>query len=228
MNESIAILAGTAAIIGLGHTLAGPDHYVPLIVMSKARNWSLQKTLWITLFCGVGHVIGSVALGLIGASLGIALGKLEMLEAWRGNLAAQLLIAFGFTYCVWGMHHAIKRKTHTHRYLDKEGLIHEHEHPHEKSGRTITPWVLFAIFVLGPCEPLIPLIMYPVAKHSFSGMLLVAGVFAFITIGTMMSVVLASSWGLRFVRLGTLERFSHALAGAAICSSGLAIQLMEL
>ena len=54
MTEAIPILAGTAALIGLGHTLAGPDHYLPFIVMGKARQWSLGKTMWITFLCGLG------------------------------------------------------------------------------------------------------------------------------------------------------------------------------
>ncbi len=236
MNEAIPILAGTAALIGFGHTLAGPDHYLPFIVMGKARKWSLGKTMWITLLCGIGHVVGSIALGLIGATLGVALGKLELFEAWRGNMAAQLLIIFGFTYFIWGVHRAIKNKPHVHAHVHegnvvhthKHSHVHEHAHPHDIKTRNVTPWVLFTIFVLGPCEPLIPLIMYPAAEHSLTGMLLVAGVFALTTIGTMMSVVLVSTWGIRFVKLGSVERFSHALAGATVCLSGLAIQFLGL
>ena len=92
----------------------------------------------------------------------------------------------------------------------------------------MTPWVLFTIFVLGPCEPLIPLIMYPAVEHSLAGMVVVAAVFSVVTIGTMMSVVLVAAWGAGFVKLGSAERFSHALAGAAICFSGLAIQFLGL
>ncbi len=178
--------------------------------MSKARNWSVPKTLWITFLCGLGHVLGSIIFGLIGVALGLAIGKIELLEAWRGNLAAQALIIFGFTYCVWGLHRAVKNRPHNHH-----------------SG-TITPWVLFTIFVLGPCEPLIPLIMYPAAEHSWLGMLFVAGIFAITTIGTMLSVVLVSAWGIHAVRFGSIERYSHALAGAAVCASGLAIQFLGL
>ena len=236
MTDAIPILAGTAALIGFGHTLAGPDHYLPFIVMGKARGWSIAKTMWITFLCGVGHVAGSIILGLLGATVGVALGKLELFEAWRGNLAAQLLIVFGFTYCVWGIHRAIKNKPHTHAnvhgdqvvHTHKHSHMHDHAHPHETKAHNITPWVLFTIFVLGPCEPLIPLIMYPAAGHSMAGMLLVAGIFALATIGTMMAVVLVSSWGIQFVKLGSVERFSHALAGATICLSGLAIQFLGL
>jgi nickel/cobalt exporter len=236
MTDAIPILAGTAALIGFGHTLAGPDHYLPFIVMGKARSWSLGKTMWITLLCGIGHVAGSILLGLLGASLGVALGKLELFEAWRGNVAAQLLIIFGFTYFIWGIHRAIKNRPHAHAHVHDGNLIHahthshhhEHAHPHHLEARSITPWVLFTIFVFGPCEPLIPLIMYPAAEHSMTGMLLVAAIFAATTIGTMLTVVLVSSWGIRFVKLGPIERYSHAMAGAAICLSGLAIQFLGL
>jgi len=236
MNESIVVLAATAASIGFVHTLFGPDHYLPFIVMKKARNWSMARTMLITFLCGLGHVLSSVVLGFIGVAFGLALGKLEAFEAFRGNLAAQALIIFGFTYCVWGIHRALKNKPHTHIHVH-DGLVeHSHEHahsngdahPHHTQVANITPWVLFTIFVLGPCEPLIPLIMYPAYKHSMAGVLTVTGIFGLITIGTMMTVVLTASWGIGFIKLGAAERFSHALAGAAICCSGLAIQLLGL
>jgi nickel/cobalt exporter len=215
MHDPIVLLAATAAWIGFLHTLIGPDHYLPFIVMRKARNWSMPRTMIITFLCGLGHVLSSVVLGLIGVAFGLALGKLTAFEAFRGNLAAQSLIIFVFTYCVWGIHRVVRNKPHGHD--------HPHSHPHN-----ITPWVLFTIFVLGPCEPLIPLVMYPAYQHSFGGVLLVSGIFSLATIGTMMSVVLVSSWGLGFIRLRAVERYSHALAGASICASGLAIQLLGL
>lgn len=215
MDHTILFWAVTAASIGFLHTLMGPDHYLPFIVMRKARNWSMSRTMLITFLCGLGHVLSSVVLGLIGVAFGLALGKLEAFEAFRGNLAAQALIIFGFTYCVWGIHRVVRNKPHG------------YDRPQTQK-RNITPWILFTIFVLGPCEPLIPLVMYPAAHHSFSGVLMVSGIFALATIGTMMSVVLVSSWGLGFVRLRPLERYSHALAGASICASGLAIQFLGL
>ena len=57
MSTEINILIATAASIGFIHTLIGPDHYLPFIMMSKARGWSVAKTLWITLACGVGHLL---------------------------------------------------------------------------------------------------------------------------------------------------------------------------
>ena len=236
MTPEITLLCGTAATIGILHTLFGPDHYLPFIVMSRARRWSLTRTAVITVLCGIGHVFSSVLLGLVGVAFGIAVTRLEAFEGLRGSLAAWLLIGFGFAYFAWGVQRAIRNRPHQHAHAHGDGDVHahqhthhsEHAHPHGATSRNLTPWILFTIFVFGPCEPLIPILMYPAARNSLPGMILVAAVFAISTIGTMLSVVMLSAWGVSFARLGPLERYTHALAGAAICLSGLAIQFLGL
>ncbi|MFO7940180.1 MAG: hypothetical protein R6U66_10565 [Bacteroidales bacterium] len=78
-------------------------HYLPFIVMSKARNWSFSKKLWITFMCGNGHVLGAVLLGAVGIALGIGVQQLEFVEALRGDLAALAFILFGLLYFLWGL-----------------------------------------------------------------------------------------------------------------------------
>jgi nickel/cobalt exporter len=237
MNDELLILVASAASIGFLHTLFGPDHYLPFIVMSKTGKWTFKKTAIVTFLCGVGHVIGSIVLGLVGITLGIAVAKLEILESFRGDFAAWFLIAFGLVYFVWGVRKAIKNKPHLHKHAHNGGVQHlhthvhtnNHSHVHEKQkSKDMTPWVLFTIFVLGPCEPLIPLLMYPAAQSSLSGILIVAGVFSLVTIVTMLGVVLISIYGISFVPVQRLERYMHAIAGATICLSGMAIQLLGL
>lgn len=230
------LLIFTAASIGFFHTLFGPDHYLPFIVMSRARKWSIIKTGWITFLCGLGHVGSSVLLGVVGIALGAAVTKLEFIESFRGELAAWFLVAFGLVYFIWGTHRAVKNHPHTHLHLHEEdnhththAHIREHMHIHEKEGGTnLTPWILFVIFVFGPCEPLIPLLMYPAAKNSLQGLILITAVFATTTILTMLGVVLIASLGVTLLPLKQLERYNHALAGATICICGLAIQFLGL
>ena len=88
--------------------------------------------------------------------------------------------------------------------------------------------MLFLVFVLGPCEPLIPLLMVPASAHSWTGVALVAAVFALVTIVTMVMVVLFALSGLRAVSIKPLERFSHALAGGAVAMCGLAMVFLGL
>ncbi len=237
MSYEVMILVGTAAFIGFVHTLFGPDHYLPFIVMGKARRWSLFKTLRVTFLCGVGHVGSSVLLGFVGIALGIAVTNLVDIESFRGNLAAWALIAFGLVYFVWGMRRAWKNQPHQHVHAHADGQVHvhphqhthEHAHVHERDhSQNITPWVLFTIFVLGPCEPLIPILMYPAVKENLGGLILVTLTFGAVTILTMMSIVWVSSLGLSRLPMKTMERYTHALAGGSICLCGLAIQFLGL
>jgi sulfite exporter TauE/SafE len=231
MSGELASLLSAATAIGFFHTLLGPDHYIPFIVMSKARNWPIGKTGAITFLCGLGHVASSVVLGAIGISAGIALKHLEITESVRGEIAGWLLLAFGIVYFVWGVRRAVRNKPHTHVHAHADGSSHEHEHTHHTvhlhahaaENPSLTPWVLFAIFVFGPCEPLIPLLMYPAAAESAWSVFLVAGTFSFVTIGTMLTVVLCASRGMALLPMKRLERYSHALAGAAIAICGIAI-----
>ena len=236
MHE-LTVITITAASIGLLHTLLGPDHYLPFIVMARARKWSLAKTTCITAMCGAGHVLSSIVLGIIGIALGISINKLEAIESFRGGLAAWLLIAFGVGYFAWGVIRARKSRPHVHWHAHGDASMPIHKHTHSKDhlhlhkgekAKNLTPWILFTIFVFGPCEPLIPLLIYPAAKSSIFGLVLVTGVFGVVTIVTMLSIVILLSLGANLLPMGRLERYTHALAGATICLCGIAIRFLGL
>lgn len=232
MNE-LTVLMGTTALIAFTHTLFGPDHYLPFIVMSKARKWSIWKTTWLTIACGVGHVGSSILLGLIGVAAGVGLKQIEFIEGYRGNLAAWAFIVFGLLYMIWGIYRAVKNKPHKHRHLHKDGSIHVHEHTHADEHdhvhkTNITPWILFTIFVLGPCEPLIPIMMSGEAISGTWGLISIALLFSGITVATMLTVVLLASYGINLMPFGKLEKYTHAIAGATIFLSGMAIVFLGL
>jgi nickel/cobalt exporter len=237
MITEITVLSLSAAAIAFVHTLLGPDHYLPFIAMAKARGWSLARSLRITLWCGAGHLAGSVVLGLAGILLGMQLASLEWLEGLRGNLAGWLLLGFGLAYTAWGLRRALRSKPHTH-WHSHDGLAHSHRHSHlddhahvhgeRESGRSLTPWLIFIIFVLGPCEPLIPLLMYPAARESWAGVLAVTIVFGLVTVLTMLLVVGLTLKGLKRIRLRALEQYTHVFAGGTLAACGLGVVLLGL
>jgi len=237
MTTELGTLLITAATLGFFHTLLGPDHYLPFIAIAWARKWSALKTAVITFLCGVGHIASSVVLGLVGVALGMAVNKLELFESARSNVAAWLLIAFGIAYSAWGLRAAFQKKSHSHHHVHLPGTVHEHHHDHgsahvhihdEDESKNVTPWVLFIIFVFGPCEPLIPILMYPAAKNSMLGLWLVTIVFGAVTISTMLATVLLARAGVSFLPMTRFQRYSHAIAGATILLCGLAIQCLGL
>jgi nickel/cobalt transporter (NicO) family protein len=115
-----------------------------------------------------------------------------------------------------------------HRHMHRHAAAHLHPHVDEQRARSITPWALFAIFVLGPCEPLIPVLMYPASQHSLWGTAAVVLAFGTTTLATMLAVVYLGIRGLGRLPLDSLERYSHALAGAAISLCGLGIVFLGL
>ena len=227
MNE-IVLLSITAASLGFIHTALGPDHYLPFIVLSKARNWSVPKTMWITFIAGIGHVGGSVVIGLIGIALGLSLNKLTFIEDFRGNTVEWLLIAFGLAYTFYGLYKFMKNGGHHHLpdFLIPKSIRqikHQVNHGLEKKvdETKLTPWVLFIIFVFGPCEVLIPMLFIPAVQRSAIGIASVALFFGITTIATMMFIVYLAHLGSAFLKFKSKEKYMHLVAGLIILISGL-------
>jgi len=226
MNETVLTLTGTAALIGFLHTLTGPDHYLPFIFLSKARKWTLFKTIWVTLICGIGHVGSSIVLGAVGIAAGIAIDKLTHTEELRGGIVSWFFLAFGLIYMIYGFYSAYKNKAHKHLHVHQDGSMHEHAHIHEtehshEHGKKLTFWVLFLIFVLGPCEPLIPFMMQPASEGNTAGIIQIAGVFSLVTLITMVTIVILTLKGIEFLPLKKLEKYMHAIAGGVILICGI-------
>lgn len=242
-TPDVLVLCATAGTIAFVHTLLGPDHYMPFVALSRSRRWSTGKTVRVTLFCGAGHIVGSVLLGLIGLYIGIQLSVLEWVEGVRGDLAAWALVAFGLVYMSLGIRRAYRQRPHTHWHTHN-GVRHSHRHTHEavhahphtgpdaagetSERRTLVGWAIFIIFVLGPCEPLIPLLMFPAASESLTALVAVTAVFAVVTLATMLAAVLAGFWGARRLQLPGVARFGQAIAGGVILTCGLGISVLGL
>ena len=228
MQSEIIMLMIAAISVACLHTITGPDHYLPFIALSKSRGWSFTKTIGWTVVCGCGHVWSSVLLGLGGAAIGWSLSKVKWMENIRGGVAGWVMLAFGFSYAVWGLYRAYKNNPHKHFDLQDDGSLYVFEHQHGKAvsaqnRHKVTPWVMFIIFILGPCEPMIPLLYFPAAKNSWSGMILLIIVYTLATLLAMVGMVVLGYKGLAFVETNKLERYVHAIGGLTIfiCGAGM-------
>ncbi len=228
MQSEMEVLIVAAISIACLHTVTGPDHYLPFIALSKSRGWSFAKTVGWTIVCGCGHVWSSVLLGLGGAAIGWSLSKISWMENVRGGIAGWLMLVFGFVYGIWGLYRAYKNNLHKHFDLQEDGAIYVYEHQHgavvgPQDKYKVTPWVMFIIFILGPCEPMIPLLYFPAAKNSWSGMVILITIYTAVTLLTMVTMVVLGYSGIAFVKTEKLERYVHALGGLTIfiCGAGM-------
>jgi len=231
MSE-IQVLILTAISIACLHTVTGPDHYLPFIALSKSKGWSAGKTIGWTVVCGSGHVFSSVLLGLGGATLGWSLSKLGWLESVRGGVAGWFMMLFGIVYGSWGLYQAFRNIAHKHFDVEGENELYVYEHSHgtattPKERYKVTPWVMFIIFILGPCEPMIPLLYFPAAKNSWVGMGILISVYTIVTLATMLTMVLLGYFGIGYIKPGKLERYAHALGGMTIFICGLGMVFLE-
>lgn len=187
------------------HALA-PDHWMPFAAIGRAQKWSNLKLLFITFISGLGHVGISVIFSVIGIVLGFTLDKLHKFEGGRGSIALWLLIGFGIAYMLWGIKQA---HSHTHDDIDKEKL----------KKQTVSIWIMFAVVVLGPCEPLIPLAFLGY-NFGWPGIISVSIVFSLVTLIMMLAQSLLAYKGIQLISSQITEKYAHAFAGLVIALTG--------
>ena len=228
MSSEIFYLVLTAITISCLHTVTGPDHYLPFIALSKSNNWTVKRTILITLICGVGHVVSSVVLGLGGIAFGWSLSKIRWLENVRGGIAAWAIFILGIIYIIYSFIQLKRNKLHKHFDVYGDGNMYVYEHQHgtavqPQQRRKVTPWIMFIVFVLGPCEPLIPLLSFPAAQQSIYGITLLVSVFTLFTLVTMITMVMLGYYGISFFNVAKMQKYVHVLAGSVImiCGAGM-------
>ena len=213
VENATSVLLGTTATVAVAHTLLGIDHSLPFIVLGRSRQWSLRHTVAVTVVCGIGHVASSVAIGGIGAVAGATFDSLVYVESARGQMAAALLIAFGLAYAAWAIWNLFRGVTHS--------------HPHGKH-TSLTPWALFIIFLLGPCEPLIPLMVVPAMSGAWPVLGAVVAIFGILTVVTMSLTVVVGYRMCPAVPRPGLTRAADLVAGLVVAASGAAVLFLGL
>ena len=215
MTTTIFMLWTTAFLTAVIHTIAGPDHYLPFIAIAKSKNFSLKKTLVWTFVCGLGH-IGSallIALAFIYFSHWLSQENFEWIETNRGDVAAYALIGLGAAYLLWALRH---------RWQHRHGLAHQHHYLPDGDQPNVTVWVVFIIFVFGPCEALLP-ILTASSVLGASAIISSTIIFSLATIGTMMLTVTLGLLGMKAFHFQKMEKYAHEIAGGTIMTCGVAI-----
>lgn len=227
LDNATSVLLGTTATVAVAHALLGIDHSLPFIVLGRSRRWSLARTIAVTIVCGIGHVASSVAIGGLGAAAGVTLDSLMWVESARGQVAATLLIGFGLAYAAWAVWHLLRGATHSHPHVHADGTVHNHLHAHEGEHlhphgipTNLTPWALFIIFLFGPCEPLIPLMVVPAMSGAWAVLAAVVAIFGILTVVTMSATVAIGYRLCPAVLRPGLTRAADLVAGLVVAASG--------
>ncbi len=180
-----------------------------------------------TVIFALAHTAGSVLLGALGIALGYSLELIHVIEAGRGAVAGYVLAGAGIAYLIYSIRALRRGKPHVHEHTHADGTMHSHPHSHHgqhihvhPSRAGIPSYLLLMIFILGPCEALIPVLMYPASQQNAVGVILVVLAFILATSLTMLILVSLTYLGSTTLSDVHIEKYAGIGFGAALGLSG--------
>ncbi|MEO7597636.1 MAG: hypothetical protein ABIV50_01805 [Opitutus sp.] len=238
MNSTVlTTVAATGFTVAFFHA-ALPTHWLPFVLVARARSWSRAKTLAVAVFAGIGHVALTSLLGLAIAWFGFQLDeKLGTAFPW---MAGGALVAMGIYYigrqltgrgichhAVPGGHHRPNESCST----EEEESHFEHElKDSELISERRTDWAaiggLFLMLTLSPCEGFLPVYLSGV-KFGWYGFFVLSAILAIGALAGMMLFTWLALIGLQRFKLSAFERWEAGLLGGLFCVLGLLVIVLE-
>jgi ABC-type nickel/cobalt efflux system permease component RcnA len=233
-----SLLLATAAATAAFHTLI-PDHWLPFVLVGRARGWSARTTAAVSGFSAFVHTLLSIALGLLALGLGQTAARAigERLERGSGLL----LVVFGVAYALWawrkgGHFHPGGALLHARNERDRcdghEGFVEsEHLHYHADDAWIRTEAAkgaipLAMIVGLNPCILLLP-IMVATAEEGAGAIALVTVAYSVTTIALMVGLSVAGVAGTRRLHVPAVARHMETASGILIALCGAVFLLIE-
>jgi nickel/cobalt transporter (NicO) family protein len=195
-----------SVVLSLIHALI-PNHWIPLIAISKTEKWSQRQTLWATVITGISHTFSTI---IIGIAVGIVGYKLSASYHFVTSVASPLiLIGLGVIYMI------LEIKGHHHHHAsttsaDKTG---------KSSWKTILTSLSIAMF-LTPCIE-IEAYYFQAGTIGWLGILIVSVVYLLITVIVMLLLVYLGIQGIQTFNSHFLEHHEKGITGIVLLALGL-------
>ncbi|WP_276371039.1 hypothetical protein [Chryseolinea sp. H1M3-3] len=126
----ITLIAGSV-VLSVLHALI-PNHWLPILAISRQEKWSLGRTTYITFLSGLSHALSTVFIGMVIGLLGVTIS--EQVTSFTHLIAPVILIAIGLFYIY---------QHHRHKHF------HLHQQPSLPKIRIIIGLVIAMFF--SPC-----------------------------------------------------------------------------
>jgi len=233
----LTTVAATGFTVAFLHA-AIPTHWLPFVLVSRARNWSRAKTIAVTSLAGMGHVALTSLLGLIIAFFGFELDE-SLGEAFP-LIAGGVLILISVFY-LWRqltgrgiMHHHPPGSQH---HAD-EHCGHELANSHwqeEMKGSTLVSnrsgdWAaisgLFVMLTLSPCEGFLPVYLSGV-QFGWYGFFVLSTILAVATLAGMTLFTWLALVGFERFRLKSFERYEAGLLALLFAVLGVLVIALD-
>jgi nickel/cobalt exporter len=196
-------------VLSLIHALI-PNHWIPLIAISKTEKWTQRQTLWATAITGFAHTFSTIIVGVVVGLIGY---KLSASYNIVSTVAAPIiLVGLGIVYVL----------------LDFKGGHHHHDHnnapsPSDKTGKSKWRAILTSLSIamfLTPCIE-IEAYYFQAGTIGWMGILIVSVVYLIMTIAVMLLLVYLGLKGIQTFNLHFLEHHEKGITGVVLIGLGL-------
>lgn len=196
----------TAAFIGFMHSLA-PGHWLPVVLMTKAKRWNLKHAFFGACVAASGHALVSITLGIISLKLGA-----HLFTEWEHEIESYggiLVAAFGLIYAVYA-------------YF-RHSRCHGHEH-HGPRPVQRAPYVFLFSIGLSPCVAVLPVF---VAAAPMGWGVVVLSMIAFVVgvLAAFAGATLLTIRGLMKLDHPIFEHYGDVITGLSLVLMGLILFL---
>ena len=195
-----------------------PNHWIPLIVISKTEKWSIAQTLSATVITGFAHTLSTILIGILIGFIGINLSAGYNLITQFA--APAILMAIGLIYII----------------IDPRGNGHHHHHhsdfdevPNNDSHKS-TIGILVSLSVamfLTPCVE-IEAYYFQAGLLGWKGIFMVSAVYTLTTVLFMIVLVYAGLKGTARFRFHILEHHEKLITGLVLVILGLSSVLSDI
>jgi nickel/cobalt transporter (NicO) family protein len=231
--STAVIFATTASATAALHALI-PDHWLPFVLLSRSRNWSIAKTLVLASAGGLVHVL--LAAGLGWATYALGEGRADAVVHRIGGtmeiLSSGGLALFGLLYGTASWYRERRHHPSPGDHAPVPSLSARHHH----HGHLLERWFtgdltgLSLVLIIGvsPCALAFPILLAGAAALGVSGVLLVAAGFGAATMVTTLGVTLFALLSARRLDFPFLTRYGDLISGMLIGGVGAVLCLSQI
>lgn len=192
-----------------------PNHWIPLVALSKAEKWNEKLTLGITAIAGFAHTLSTIIIGIIVGFFGYELsGSYSFIV---GVIAPSILILLGIIYLIL----SIRDNKHHHHHHTHEINIDDVNLPLAKKTTTAIILTLTISMFFSPCLE-IEAYFFVASKLGWEGIITVSVIYTVITIAGMLLLVWLGMKGVKKIKFHFLEHHEKTITGILLIVLGIA------
>jgi len=190
-----------------------PNHWIPLVLISKTEKWSRSETLWMTALIGSLHTISTIIVGIIVGMVGYKLSSTS--EFITRIVAPSVLIILGLVYLIVDLKHS-----------------HHHHNPVEidstsKRSKFMIITSLGIAMFFSPCLE-IEAYYFTAGGLGLFGITIVSIVYFIVTILGMLLLVDLGLKGVEKLKWHFLEHHEKKIMGAVLIGLGILVYFLEI